>query len=73
MAASLRSMRGDEGFEDVFALCLETLKRAGLVRSHQAGIADHVGGQDGGKPPLHARSPSIRRLASLYGRIHGAD
>ncbi len=39
----------DERFENCFPQLGQTLKRAGLVRSHEAGIADHVGGKNGGK------------------------
>ncbi len=34
--------------------------RAGLVRAHQAGLADHVSGQDGSETALHNFCPSAR-------------
>ena len=46
---------GDERVDELPAVCLEALERAGLVALHQPAVADHVGRQDGGQPPLDPR------------------
>jgi len=48
-------------------------KRPRLILTHEAGIADHVCGKDGGQPPFHTLSPSIRRLATKHGRIYADE
>ena len=40
----------------------ERTQRTGLVLAHETGVADHVGGQDGGKSSCQALSPTPRRL-----------
>ena len=50
-------MGGDDGLERFLAQLAKRRQRAGLVLFHQAGIAGHVGGHDGGKSALHRKSP----------------
>ncbi len=49
-------------------MALERRQRAGLVRAHQAAVADHVGGEDGGETTFHVSSPWRGRLAALGGQ-----
>ena len=42
------------GLEDVPSTGLEGGQRTGLVRLHEAAVADHIGGQNGGKTALGA-------------------
>ncbi len=62
-------MLGDLGIDQLGAVRLEARKRAGLVRLHEAAVADHVGGEDSGKLALHLSSPNGRRLAEKRRRI----
>ena len=57
---------GDRRIEDRLAVALQRGERAGLVGPHHAGIADHVGRENGRKPPVgaffgHGRRSLIRR------------
>jgi hypothetical protein len=47
-------MPGKGRFEDIRSTRLKGGQRTGLVQLHQAAIADHVGGQNGGKTALGA-------------------
>jgi hypothetical protein len=51
----------------------QALERSRLVLAHEARVADHVGGEYGGKPAFQALSPSIRRLAASGGEIHASE
>ncbi len=66
-------MLSDERFQNSLAQGREALKPARLVLAHEASVADHVSGKDGGKPAFHTLSPSIRRLAVKDGRIYAAE
>jgi hypothetical protein len=46
---------GQEGLDQLLPARLESLQGAGLVALHQPAVADHVGHQDGGEPPLDPR------------------
>jgi hypothetical protein len=41
---------GDERFQDLLTKFCNAPKRARLARPHEAGVADNVGGQNGGEP-----------------------
>ncbi len=43
---------GDERLDQLLAVGLQPGQRAGLVLTHEPRVADHVGRQDGGEPPL---------------------
>src|SRR4051794_25829940 len=47
---------GQEWLEELLAVRLEAGERAGLVMAHEPRVADHVRRQDGGEPPIDARS-----------------
>ena len=47
------AMVADDGLEDLPAALLQGRERAGLVRLHQAAVADHVGHQHGGQAAVH--------------------
>ena len=47
-------MRGDQWLEDVSTPRLKGGQRTGLIRLHQAAVADHIGGQNGSKTALGA-------------------
>ncbi len=51
----------------------QTLQRDRLVRANEAGVSDHVGGKNGGKPAFQALSPSPRRLTTKDRRIHAVE
>ena len=56
---------GDQGLDELSAVRLEAGEGAVLVPLHEPAVADHVGRQDGGEPPLdprHRRPP--RRIAA---------
>ena len=57
-------MSGDQRLEDVRTPGLKGSQRTGLVRLHQAAVADHIGGQNGGKTALGAFFGHPRRLLS---------
>ena len=44
-----------------------------LIRTHKAGIGDHIGSKNGGQPPFHTLSPSARRLTTGDGEIYAAE
>ena len=44
---------GDLEFDQVFTVCLEGVEHPHLVGAHEAGVADHVGGQNRGKTSFH--------------------
>ena len=50
-------MGRDQGLDEIHAKCLKRGEGAGLVLAHEAAVADHIGGQDGGKFAFHAVSP----------------
>ena len=53
------------------AVCLERGKRAGLIGSHEPGIAHHVSGQYGCKPAFHAVILPRGQTVSITGwQIH---
>jgi len=47
---------------------LQALERSRLILAHEARIAGHVGGKNGGKSAFQALSPSPRRLTATGGR-----
>src|SRR5262245_33357717 len=51
-------MFDDFGFEQLFAMCAETVEGARLVIFHETTIADNIGCQDRGKLSFHG-SPSL--------------
>ena len=57
----------------LFSVYLQTRQGAFLIVTHEAAITDHVGGKDGSQSAFHALSPSLRRLATMGGRIHAAQ
>jgi hypothetical protein len=61
---------GDLGVDQLFAMGLQCRQRARLILSNKAAVTDYVCGQNGGKPALHRKSPSTRRLATVEGRIY---
>jgi hypothetical protein len=46
-------VRGDLGINELSAVDLEALERAGLILAHETRIARHVGDKNGGKPAFH--------------------
>jgi hypothetical protein len=44
--------------------------QATLPRPYHSGIADHVGGQNGGKLALHLPPPFDERLTKISGRVY---
>ena len=48
------TMPGNRGLEHFPSPALESGERAGLVQLHEAAVADHIGGQNGGKTALGA-------------------
>ena len=62
----------DLGLHQLLAERLQALQRPGLVLAHEAGIADHVGGEYGGESTFQARSPSPVRLPATRRRIYAA-
>jgi len=61
---------GDERPQDLSAQLDESARSPSFVRTHKEGIADYIGGQDGGKPAFQALSPSPRRLTIKDRGIH---
>ena len=57
----------DERLDELLAVNLEALERAGLVALHQARVADHVGRQDSGEPALRTGSSHGRTLRDRLG------
>ena len=55
------AMVADDRLEDGDAPLLQGRKRAGLVRLHQAAVADHVGHQHGGQAAVHGADLSVER------------
>ena len=47
-------MFGQDRLQNVSAASLQRGQRAGLVNLHQPAVADHIGGQNGGKATLDA-------------------
>ena len=47
-------MFGDHGLENVRAAGFKGSECTGLVQLHEAAVADHIGGQNGGKTALGA-------------------
>ncbi len=47
----------DHGPQDLLAQVPDAAQCAGLVLPHQAGISDHIGGQDRGESALHQGLP----------------
>ena len=64
----LRGIR-DHGYPKLAPVRLHGRKRAGFIRPHQAGIADHVGRNDGGQSALRALGHG-GSLAARVQRIH---
>ena len=60
-------------FYEVFAMRLESTQSADLVSLHQAGITNHIGGQDRGEATLHPCSPFRDSLAKHRGKIYLAE
>lgn len=57
-----------------YPVCLEPRESARLIPRHQAGVADQVSRENGGKPPFHSTSNAQRpslpaRMAQIHGRI----
>ncbi len=50
-------MFGNERFQNPLAQCCEALKRARLIDPHQAGITDHISGQNGSEATVHRYAP----------------
>ncbi len=50
-------MFGDERLEYLLAMRFQAFKRSRIVLTHEARVADHVGGKYGGKPAFHTLSP----------------
>ncbi len=61
---------GDLAIDEVIPMGLQRRQGAGLVLLHEAAVADHVGGQYGGKPAFQVLSPSPKRLTTKGKRIH---
>ena len=57
---------GDERLDELLAVRLQPGERASLVALHEPAVADHVGRQDGGEPPL---DPCCRHGRRLLGRV----
>ncbi len=56
--------RGDRGLDQLAAMRLKPRERAALVLAHQARVADHIGGEDGGKSALQGQGAgALRSLA----------
>jgi hypothetical protein len=52
----------DQRLKDIFATLLERGQCARLITLHEAAVADHIGGQDGGKAALGAFFGHVRML-----------
>ena len=52
---------------------LQALERSRLVLSHEARVADHVSGKNGGQSAFQVLSPSPTRLTTKDRRIYGAE
>ena len=66
-------MFGDFRVDQLGAMGLLARNRIPLVRLHEPGISDHVGGKDSGKSALfalldHLPHPGQRLLTLVYGR-----
>ena len=44
---------GDLGVDELFPVRIESSERGGLVRTHEAAIADHISGQNSGQTAFH--------------------
>ena len=64
-------MLGDKRIEDLFTIRLQVLMRARLVLSREAGLANHISGQNGGKAVFHTCNPPYRRLATAKRKPNG--
>ena len=60
----------DERLKEFLARLGQAFQRTGLVTAHQGGVADHIGGKNGGRPAFQTLSPSPKRLTTNYPRIH---
>ncbi len=47
----------------LFTVGLQALERSRLIFAHEARVADHIGGKNGGKAAFHALSPWVGRIA----------
>ena len=47
-------MLGGLGLDKLSSNCFERRQRPSFIGSHEAAVADHISGQDGGQPALYA-------------------
>ena len=48
---------GNPDIDKLLAVRLERSERARLILFHEAAVANHIGGQDGGEAALHVQPP----------------
>jgi hypothetical protein len=56
-------MLGHQRLQHLLAPLLQRRQRAGLVLLHEAAVADHVGGENGGKTAFHRGAVSVEMPA----------
>ena len=49
-------MLSDLAVDEIRLKCLQCGERAGLVRTHESAVSDHVGGKDGSEAAFHLGS-----------------